>query len=198
MKNSKIKELKEILEEFKTVKIINTNNENNFLSIKSLKFILNNGRTITREKLLKNKKDGSAVIVLPVTTEGDIILTIQPRVFTRFSVGVELPAGYVEKGEFSDNAVYRELREETGYVPKKIIKIGEFYQDTGCSSALNEAFIALDCEKLFDQELDKDEIIKLYKCKYEEAFELMEMGYINDANTMLTLEKSKKYLKEGK
>lgn len=198
MRKDKIKEIKKLIDEFRTIKKIKVNNkENPFLSIKSSEYILNNGRKIIRERILKKNNDGSAVIILPITSEGDIIFSVQPRVLTELTVGVELPAGYIEKKELPENTVYRELREETGFVPKKIIKIGEFYQDTGCSSALNKMYLALNCEKLFDQDLDKDEIIKLFKCKYDEAFELMELGYIKDCNSILTLEKSKKYLKEG-
>ena len=50
--------------------------------------------------------------------------------------------------------------------------------------------ILKDCEKKYDQELDKDEIVKYMTFNYDELFELEKMGYINGANTKLALEKS--------
>ena len=44
--------------------------------------------------------------------------------------------------------------------------------------------------------IDKDEFIKYVTCHYDEALYLMEQGYINDSNSIITLEKSKKYVKE--
>ena len=47
-----------------------------FLSIETYDCYLNNGKIITREKLLKNNKDGSAVIIYPVTSDNKIILAL--------------------------------------------------------------------------------------------------------------------------
>ena len=51
------------------------------------------------------------------------------------------------------------------------------------------------CQKISEQHLDKDEFIKYVTCKYEEAMYLMDTGYINDCNSIITLEKAKKYVK---
>lgn len=199
MKEGKLKELNNLIDGFKVVKELSNKIVNNgFLSIKRGEYLLKNDKIIIREEILKNGKNGSAVIILPITDDKKVVLTVQPRVFTIPTVGVELPAGYIEEGEKDEEAVLRELKEETGYIPKKIIKIAEFYQDQGCSRALNKAFIAYGCEKKYDQNLDEDEYIKYFKCTYDEALELMELGYITDSNSMLTLERSKQYIERGK
>ena len=76
-----------------------------------------------------------------------------------------------------------------------MIELDSFYQDEGVSSALNHIFLALDCQKKFEQDLDKDEIVKYMTFNYEELFELENMGYIKGCNTKLALEKSKVYMK---
>ena len=98
---------------------------------------------------------------------------------------------------FKDSIVsaVRELREETGFVPEKIFEIDSFYQDEGCSAALNRIYLALNCERKFEQELDKDEIVKYMVFNYDELFELEQMGYIKGCNTKIALEKSKVYKK---
>ena len=70
-----------------------------------------------------------------------------------------------------------------------------FYQDEGCSSALNHIFLAQSCQKEYDQELDQDEVVRYMLFNYDELFELEELGYIKGGNTKLALQKSKEYMR---
>lgn len=197
IRKEKLEELKQIVEELKTARkterIIPIKNK--FLQSKVYYFRLNNGIIISREKLIKGGKDGSAAIIMPVLPNKEVLVIIEPRVFTEMTVGIGFPAGYIENGEDKTIGALRELREETGYTPNKMILMDSFYQDEGISSAFNHIFLALDCEKKFEQHLDKDEIIKYMKFNYEELFELEKLGYITGANSKLALEKSKIYMK---
>lgn len=197
MRKEKLEELKEIVEELKTIEVIERKIEqkNKFLQSKSFYFKLNNGIIIPREKLIKGGKDGSAAIIMPVLPNNEVLTIIEPRVFTKLTVGVGFPAGYIENGEDKRVGALRELREETGFVPKELILMDSFYQDEGVSSALNHIFLALNCEKKYEQKLDQDEIVKYMMFNYEELFELEKLGYISGANSKLALEKSKVYMK---
>ena len=188
MNNQKLNELKEIIEEFKTVKKEETTAK--FIQTKAYNFTLNNGLTQKREQIIKGKKDGSAAIIIPYVGD-NILVVVEPRVFTKLGVGVGFPAGYIEEGEDPEYAALRELREETGLVPEKIEEIDAFYQDEGCSSAYNHIFIAYNCKKVFEQQLDKDEYIKYMQFSENELFELEEAGYINGANSKLGINKIK-------
>lgn len=206
MRKEKLKELKSYIEELKTIQILDQRKltipshtpEKPFLEIEKIICQLGNGKVIEREKILKNKSNGSAAIVLPITKEGGTILVVQPRVFTKSTVGIELPAGYIEKGETPIVAARRELIEETGYIPEKLEPLVQYYQDQGISSSYNHSFLAINCEKRQNQTLDESEFIRYFECTYEEALELAEKGYINDANSLLALEKSKTLLKRKK
>ena len=196
MRAEKLKELENIIEEMKVIRELKgSTSYPRFLSNETRFYELEHG-IIRREKILKNGKDGSAAIVLPFIDKENVLLVVQPRVFTKRTVGVELPAGYIEESETGKEAALRELKEETGYVPNELISLGALYQDEGCSAALNEFFIAFNCESKYNQNLDKDEYIKYFICTYKEAIELMDMGYINGANSVIALERSKKYVKE--
>lgn len=196
MRKEKLEELKSYIEEFKTIKAFESVEQPRFLKARQYKFLLGNGEIITREEMIKNNSSGSAVIILPVTKDNNTILVVEPRVFTKETVGVGLPAGYIEIGEESIIAAKRELEEETGYVSNNLIELASFYQDEGCSRAFNTSFLALDAEKIGLQKLDESEFIHYFECTFDEALELVDLGYIKGANSILTLEKAKAYMKE--
>lgn len=189
----RIEELKQIINEFKTIEKIEVNSFK-FLKSQAYELKLNNGRVIVREKLIKGNNDGSAAIIVPIVGN-EILTVIEPRVFTKLTVGIGFPAGYIENNETPEEAALRELQEETGYTPKSIEEILSFYQDEGCSAALNHIFIAYDCKKLNLQNLDKDEIIKYKFFSYNELKKLEQLGYIKRGNNLLALEKIKTYMK---
>ena len=187
-------EIIKALNEFKTI-CMTKQNGNKFLSIESYLCELNNGKIIKRERILKNNKDGSAVVIYPITPDGKIIIAIEPRVFTKGTVGIGLPAGYIEIGEEPIEAAKRELLEETGYASDNLIPMGSFYQDQGCSAAFNHYFLALDCKKVGKQQLDSSEFIKYVLVSREELDELMNNGYITGLNSAYLIEKGKSYVR---
>ena len=195
MRKEKLEELNEYVELLMTKRKKLMEMTGDFIKVNKYLVELNNGEVITREKILKGNNDGNASIVLPVTVDGNVILVVQPRVFTRSGVGIELPAGYVDVGEEYEDAARRELFEETGYIPENIRLLGQFYQDQGCSAAYNKSFLAEGCRKIGSQSLDSSEFIKYFECSVDELYELVELGMINDLQSQYTIEKAKQYIR---
>lgn len=195
MRKEKIEELRSYIEELKTKKLELLDKNSKFLKVERYNCDLNNGQTIIREKLLKGNGNGTAVNILPITIGNTVILTVQPRVFTESTIGIDFPAGYVEPGEEYEKAALRELQEETGYFSKDLREVVKYYQDDGVSAAFNKGYVALDCVKISGQNLDPGEFIRYFECNIDELFELYEKGYIQGGGSQLLIEKSKEYLK---
>lgn len=106
-----------------------------------------------------------AVAVVPVVDKNKILLIKQFRPVVNESVW-ELPAGIIDKNETPVKAAGRELEEETGLKPKKMIKLGRFYSSPGFTDELTTLFLASEFIKT-RQKLDRDEniIIKIFTIK---------------------------------
>ena len=182
-----------IIEEFKTIKRERIPNSN-FVKVENYKCYLNNNKIIQRTKLSKGDTDGSAAMVLPLTTDNKVIVVVEPRVFTDTTVSVDVPAGYIEKDETGEEAAKRELQEETGYTTDELKLLGKFYQDHGISAACNHYYLALNCKKKSKQKLDEEECVKQLEITIEELFYLLDNGYIKSLNTAYLIEKCRPYL----
>ena len=216
MEKKSLEELKYLLEELKTIKKTHVSKEEvygdkvrvidgipyvaisdlskgQFVTTERYICTLNNGEDIVREKISKAKKDGSAVIIIPVTDKNEVIVTVEPRVFTEKTVGIGFPAGYIEQGEEPEVSALRELQEEVGVIPKKLIPLSSFYQDEGISAAKNTAYLALGCTEGHERNLDEGEFVEYFKCSFNDVLQLQEEGYIEGSNSIIAIEKSKEY-----
>lgn len=87
---------------------------------------------------LKDKAGG--VAVLPILPSGKIVLILIYRHATR-SWELELPRGQMRPHETLEEAVFRELKEETGFVASTVNFLGEIATDTGVHSSVVPVFM---------------------------------------------------------
>lgn len=158
-----------------------------FYKVMTQQFKLPSGEVITREFLKKKP----AAVVIPVTTDGNVVCVIQPISLSAEGSLIEVPAGYAENNENSAQTAMRELVEETGYVTGEIRYLGKHYQDPGSIKEPVNVFIALQCVKKHEQKLDKDEFITTLEIPKDEVKRLMDANEIMDANTFIALAKAR-------
>jgi ADP-ribose pyrophosphatase len=110
-----------------------------------------------RLKTVELKDEGPFGHAFAVTPDNKVILIRQFRVGPD-KYYFESPAGSLSKEGNPEEEVMRELREETGYTAGKVIHLRTSH-DGAYTTAVRHMYLALDCTKTHDQELDSDEYI---------------------------------------
>jgi ADP-ribose pyrophosphatase len=114
------------------------------------------GNTATREIVEHN----DAVAVVPIDKQGNILLVKQYRRAAKKEL-LEIPAGGIEPGEKPEETVRRELQEEIGYLPNKIISMGGFYASPGYNEEYLYLYFATELvpAKLHAEDTDSIEVV---------------------------------------
>ena len=125
-----------------------------------------------------------AVAVL-IIKDGQMIFVKQYRIASQRLL-TEIPAGILEIGENPEAAAIRECREEIGYRPLNLYKLGEFIPTPGYCSEKITLYCAT--ELMWDPlEEDADEFIRVIKIPVRTARTLFINGQFIDGKTVAAL-----------
>ena len=95
MRVEKLEELKGYINELKAIKktlvpsdyvydnMHNPVKRKGFINVEKYMVELARGDVVVREKIVKGGRDGSAVIILPLTEDNNTLLVVQSRAFTK-------------------------------------------------------------------------------------------------------------------
>jgi len=97
------------------------------------------GRDTTREIV----EHSDCVAIIAVDADDNILLVNQFRKPVEKEL-LEIPAGGIDPGEDPETTVCRELREETGYLPRKVERLGGFYSTPGYCTEYLHLYLATD------------------------------------------------------
>jgi ADP-ribose pyrophosphatase len=130
-------------------------------------------------------KHADCIAVVPVDDENCVILVKQYRRPVD-KVLLEIPAGGIEDGEEPVQCVIRELQEEIGYRPGKVIKIGGIYSAPGYCTEYLHLFLAKDLKqsRLIAEDTDEIEVVRV---PLSEIPGLIQRGDICDAKSVSAL-----------
>ena len=124
---------------------------------------------------------GSCVIV-PVFADNRVALVKQYRHPARKYL-LEIPAGTLNENEAPETGAGREVEEEIGVRAGKIERLCEFYVSPGFLTEKMHVFLATDFTPS-TQNLDEDEFLSIEKYGFEQIFQMIKSGEIEDAKTI--------------
>jgi ADP-ribose pyrophosphatase len=129
---------------------------------------------------------GDVSMVIPITKDKKIVFVRQYK-HGAGDILIELPAGRINKNETSKENAMRELIEETGYTPSKIIEVGSKVIPSPTKDTTKVfGFIALDLVK-GEQNLDENEDIEVLEIPIDEIDDYISSGKIIASDTIATL-----------
>ena len=123
-----------------------------------------------------------AVCVVPLTDEGEVLLERQYR----YAVGrtlTEIPAGKLDAAdEDPAEAALRELREETGAVPRELVDLGDFFGSPAIMGERIRMYLARGLT-FTDTDRDEGEFLEVFRMPLSDAVRSVLRGEISDGKT---------------
>jgi ADP-ribose pyrophosphatase len=114
----------------------------------------------------------TSVCALALTERNEAILLQQYRHPLKETI-IEIPGGFVDKGESSDTGIARELLEETGYEFRDIYFVARVAANPGVLDNYTDLYLATGGKKVASQKLDHSEEIELKLVPLDEVREML-------------------------
>ena len=179
------------------VKILKTEIlSNNWYVLKKVtfNFLTRKGNWIEQSREAYDRGNG-ATILLYNKEKKTVILTRQFRMPTFINgnetgMMIETCAGLLDKDNPED-CIRRETEEETGFKLKDVKKVFEVYMSPGSVTEVLYFFIAEYSSNMKISEgggVDEDENIEVLEMPFDEAWNMIRLGEIKDAKTIMLLQ----------
>lgn len=138
-------------------------------------------RETTREVI----EHGACIAVVAVDNDDNVLLVRQYREALGKEI-LEIPAGGIDAGEDPEAAVIREMQEETGFRPGKVVRLTGFYSTPGFCNEYLYLYLAADLEpgRLYAEDTPAIEVVRV---PLAEVPALLTSGKIEDSKTFAGL-----------
>lgn len=152
---------------------------------------LPNGKTSKREVV----EHSGAVSIVPMRDDETVLLVRQWRLPAGKAL-LEIPAGGLEPDEAPEACARRELAEEIGMVPDRLIPLFTCYLAPGYSTEKMYGFLALGLRDA-PEEADEDEFVEIVPMPLADALNAIATGEIEDVKTIAGLTLASRILEQG-
>jgi len=164
-----------------------------FLEVVDTQIVASDGSTFHRDVV----RHPGAVVIVPVTQDREhAILVRQFRAAVDGDL-LELPAGKRDvDAEAPEDTARRELEEEIGYRPGRLVKLCEFFNSPGFSDEYTHLFCALDLEPLAEASpvTAEEAAMTVEQIPFAEIDALIERREIVDAKSIIGLMQARRYI----
>lgn len=135
-------------------------------------------------------------VVLPITTEGNVLLVRQFKQGSE-SIEEELPGGTADfVGETPETIMRRELREETGFESETVVALGSGWANSRNAHTQFFCFLATGCKRMGDLSLDVEEQVEIIEIPLEEWIARAMKGELVGWDGCITTLRALPYLKK--
>lgn len=134
-----------------------------------------------------------SVCALAITENNEVILVEQYRHPIDQKI-LEIPGGFIDEGEEPQQAIARELLEETGYSFDQYIGLGKTAANPGVLNNFTYLFLATGGKKTAEQALDANEEITMHFIPLEEVRAMLKENNIPQAMHALCMFYAFEYL----
>lgn len=135
-----------------------------------------------------------SVIVLALNDDDKFYLIGQFR-YPTGNYSLELPAGGREPGSSDPlNDAKRELLEETGISAREWSEVGRSYPFNGITNEEMVTYIARDLKHIDATGHEEEGIMEVKEVSFDEAFDMIRFGQINDGQTITAITQCAMYL----
>ncbi len=142
---------------------------------------LASGEVTTREVV----EHSDVVVVVALDREDNVLLVRQYRHAVDRQL-LELPAGGMEPSESPEDCVRREMREETGFLPHRLKRLGGYFSAPGFCTEYLHLFLATDLEPspLVAEDTGSIELVRVPR---DRVLGLVASGEVCDAKSVAGL-----------
>ena len=113
----------------------------------------------------------TTVCAVAITEENEVLMVRQYRHPIKETL-LEIPGGFIDEGETPEEAMRRELKEETGYEFSTVINVGRIAANPGVLDNFTYLFLAKGGIKTSELHLDQNEELQVEKISIPELKKL--------------------------